>query len=165
MLKGGLTGHPCRTATDKPDSWPPTKKTVSRRFHPRQQIGKISIVGIGLFACHPEQRREKSMNMNDMMADIRDANLSYLMLAQQLVRADRAMAIFRLGISIELAELIDNLSPAQIVKLASSSMMLTRFRFDDAAVLGMLTSHSKERALTQVHATILMAAQPVEEIG
>ncbi len=105
------------------------------------------------------------MNMSDMMADIRDANLSYLMLAQQLVRADRAAAIFRLGISAELADLIDNLSPAQIVKLASSSMMLARFRFDDAVVLGMLTSHSKDRALTQVHATILMAAQPVEEIG
>jgi flagellar transcriptional activator FlhD len=105
------------------------------------------------------------MNMSDMMADIRDANLSYLMLAQQLVRADRAAAIFRLGISAELADLIDNLSPAQIVKLASSSMMLARFRFDDTAVLGMLTSHSKERALTQAHATILMAGQPVEEIG
>lgn len=105
------------------------------------------------------------MNMNDMMADIRDANLSYLMLAQQMVRADRATAIFRLGISADLADLIDHLSPAQIVKLASSNMMLARFRFDDASILGMLTSHSKERSLSQTHATILMAAQPVEEIA
>ncbi len=105
------------------------------------------------------------MNMNDMLADIRDANLNYLMLEQQLVRADRATAIFRLGISAELADLIDQLSPAQVVKLASSNMMLARFRFDDSAVLGMLTSHSKERSLTQAHATILMAAQPVEEIA
>jgi flagellar transcriptional activator FlhD len=43
-------------------------------------------------------------------------------------------------------------------------MMLARFRFDDSAVLGMLTSHTKERALAQTHAAILMAGQPVEEI-
>ncbi len=30
------------------------------------------------------------MNTNDMMAEIRDANLSYLMLAQQMIRADKA---------------------------------------------------------------------------
>ncbi len=104
------------------------------------------------------------MNMNDMMADIRDINLSYLMLAQQMVRTDRATAIFRLGISADLADLIDNLSAAQVVKLASGSMMLARFRFDDAGILGMLTSHAKERTLSQTHAAILMAAQPVEEI-
>lgn len=104
------------------------------------------------------------MNMNDLMADIRDANLSYLMLAQQMVRADRASAIFRLGISADLAELIDHLSAAQIVKLASSSMMLARFRFDDAGILGLLTSHARERTLSQTHAAILMAAQPVEDI-
>jgi flagellar transcriptional activator FlhD len=43
-------------------------------------------------------------------------------------------------------------------------MMLTRFRFDDAGILGMLSSHGKERTLSQTHAAILMAAQPVEEI-
>ena len=39
------------------------------------------------------------MNTNDMIAEIRDANLGYLMLAQQMIRADKATAIFRLGIS------------------------------------------------------------------
>ena len=39
------------------------------------------------------------MNSNDMIAEIRDANLGYLMLAQQMIRADKATAIFRLGIS------------------------------------------------------------------
>jgi flagellar transcriptional activator FlhD len=43
--------------------------------------------------------------------------------------------------------------------------MLARFRFDDSAVLGMLTSHTKERSLAQTHAAILMAGQPVEEIN
>ena len=36
------------------------------------------------------------MTANDMMAEIRDANLSYLMLAQSLIRTDREQALFRL---------------------------------------------------------------------
>ena len=104
------------------------------------------------------------MTMNDMMAEIRDANLSYLMLAQQMIRADKVTAIFRLGISADIADLIEAMSNAQILKLASGNMMLARFRFDDTAILSMLTSHTKERSLAQSHAAILMAGQPVEEI-
>jgi flagellar transcriptional activator FlhD len=44
-------------------------------------------------------------------------------------------------------------------------MMLARFRFDDGAILGMLTNNNKDRALAQSHAAILMAGQPVEEIA
>jgi len=47
------------------------------------------------------------MTQIDMMAEIRDANLSYLMLAQQMIRADKATAIFRLGIAKEIADLIE----------------------------------------------------------
>ncbi len=105
------------------------------------------------------------MNTNDMMAEIRDANLYYLMLAQQMIRADKACAIYRLGISAEIASLLETLSNAQLLKLASANLMLARFRFDDTAILGMLTSHSKDRSLAQTHAAILMAGQPVEEIS
>jgi flagellar transcriptional activator FlhD len=105
------------------------------------------------------------MNTNAMVAEIRDANLGYLMLAQQMVRADKPTAIFRLGISNEIAELIDGLNNAQILKLAGTNMMLARFRFDDGAILGMLTNYNKDRSLAQSHAAILMAGQPIEEIA
>lgn len=105
------------------------------------------------------------MDTNDMMAEIRDANLSYLMLAQQMIRSDKATAIFRLGISAEIADLIEGLNNAQILKLAGTNMMLARFRFDDGAILGMLTNYNKDRALSHSHAAILMASQPVEEIA
>lgn len=105
------------------------------------------------------------MKTNDMMAEIRDANLSYLMLAQQMIRSDKATAIFRLGISDEIAELIEGLSNAQIMRLASTNMMLARFRFDDGAILGMLTNYNKDRELAHSHAAILMASQPVEKIS
>jgi flagellar transcriptional activator FlhD len=100
---------------------------------------------------------------NDMMAEIRDANLAYLMLAQQMIRSDKALAIFRLGIDEEIAELIKNLSNVQILKLASTNIMVTRFRFDDSAVLAMLTNSNKEKSLLQSHVAILMASQPVNQ--
>lgn len=105
------------------------------------------------------------MNTIDLMAEIRDANLSYLMLAQQMIRSDKAAAVFRLGISSEIADLLEGLSNAQILKLAGTNMMLARFRFDDGAILGMLTDHNKDRELAHSHAAILMAGQSVEEIS
>jgi flagellar transcriptional activator FlhD len=101
------------------------------------------------------------MTTPDLMSSIRDTNLAYLMLAQQMVRQDRAAAIYRLGVSIELADLIDSLSPAQIVRLASSNLMLVRLRFDET-IAGLLSNLSKDRSLVQAHVSILFAAQPAE---
>ena len=44
------------------------------------------------------------MNEAEMMSEIRDANLNYLMLSQQMIRTDKATAIFRLGISKDIAD-------------------------------------------------------------
>ena len=46
------------------------------------------------------------MNADQTLADIREANLSYLMLAQSLIRSDREQALYRLGISEESAAMI-----------------------------------------------------------
>jgi flagellar transcriptional activator FlhD len=105
------------------------------------------------------------MKTSDMMAEIRDANLGYLMLAQQMIRSDKSTAIFRLGISREIADLLGGLNNSQLLKLAGTNMMLARFRFDDGAILGMLTSYNKNQDLAHSHAAILMAGQPVEEIS
>ena len=39
------------------------------------------------------------MNDEQLLAEIREANLTYLMLAQTLIRKDKAEAVFRLGLS------------------------------------------------------------------
>jgi len=119
-------------------------------------------------ATHYRQEIHSSgdnMTNNDIIAEIRDANLGYLMLAQQMIRSDKATAIFRLGISNEIADLIEGMNNAQILKLAGANMMLARFRFDDGAILGMLTNYNKDRSLAHSHAAILMAGQAVEQIA
>ena len=44
-------------------------------------------------------QRNRPMTSEQLLAEIREANLTYLMLAQNLIRQDKAEAIFRLGVS------------------------------------------------------------------
>ena len=105
------------------------------------------------------------MNADQILAEIREANLSYLMLAQSLIRADREQALFRLGVSEETAVLITTLTPAQMMKIASGNTLLCRMRCDDDLVWSLLTSHGKSAAndsVNRLHASILMAGRHQE---
>jgi flagellar transcriptional activator FlhD len=105
------------------------------------------------------------MNDAQLSQEIRDANLTYLMLAQNVIRKDKAEALFRLGISEESADMIATLSPAQILKIATSPMLLCRFRVDDDMVWGLLTNHKVDNdATTKLHASILMAGRFAEAL-
>lgn len=101
------------------------------------------------------------MQAQQIREEIREINLAYLMLAQRLLREDRPVAMVRLGLSEETASLLEKLSTAQVLKLAASTMLMCRFRFDDEMLWGLLTSHSKDGSIPAgIHASILMAGQP-----
>lgn len=105
------------------------------------------------------------MTTEQMLAEIKEANLSYLMLAQSLIRTDREQALYRLGISEETATMIGNLTPAQTMKVSQSSTLLCRFRMDDELVWSLLTSHGKSAAnesIGRLHAAILLAGRHQE---
>jgi flagellar transcriptional activator FlhD len=105
------------------------------------------------------------MNADQILSEIREANLSYLMLAQSLIRSDREQALYRLGISEESASMIALLAPSQMMKIASGNTLLCRFRMDDDMVWGLLTNHGKTAAnevTTRLHASILMAGRHQE---
>ena len=103
------------------------------------------------------------MTNEQILSEIQEANLTYLMLAQNLIRQDKAEALFRLGMSEDAADMINTLSPAQIMKIASGNMLLCRFRVDDDVVWNLLTNHSVNKvdndATTKLHASILMAGR------
>ena len=104
--------------------------------------------------------RSAVQRLND---EIRDANLTYLMLAQQLIRADRSEALYRLGLSGEVADILDSLTTAQVLRVASSNMLLARFRFDDSLVWSLLASPKRDEAPSRMHAAILMASRTTTE--
>ena len=105
------------------------------------------------------------MNTNQMHEEIKETNLSYMLLAQQMIRDDKASAIFRLGVSEELADLIVGLSPAQMLKMSASNMLLCRFRFDERLLLNLVTDYNKDRMMSQAHAAILMSGQSAEALA
>ena len=107
------------------------------------------------------------MTSEQLLAEIREANLTYLMLAQTLIRQDKAEAVFRLGLNEESCDLLGSLSSAQVLKLASRNTLLASFRADDEMVWSLLTSHNTPRkaaseATNTLHANILMASRVSE---
>ena len=106
------------------------------------------------------------MTNEQMLNEIREANMTYLMLAQSLIRQDKAESLFRLGMSEESADMIALLSPSQIVKIASTNMLLCRFRVDDDIVWNLLTNHTTSKvnndATSRLHANILMSGRFAE---
>jgi flagellar transcriptional activator FlhD len=105
------------------------------------------------------------MTAEHILAEIREANLSYLMLAQTLIRTDREQALYRLGVSESTAQMIDSLTAAQMMKIAAGNTLLCRFRMDDDLVWSLLTSHGKSAAnegISRLHASILLAGRHQE---
>jgi flagellar transcriptional activator FlhD len=101
------------------------------------------------------------MNADQILNEIRETNLSYLMLSQTLIRQDREQAMFRLGLSEQAADRLVSLSPAQVLKIASGNTLVCRMRVDDDMVWSLLTSHGKGAGSDGASriATALAAAQ------
>ena len=89
--------------------------------------------------------KEAAMTNEQILAEIREANLTYLMLAQNLIRQDKAEAVFRLGLNEEAADILASLSAAQVLKLASRNTLLCSFRVDDNLVWSLLTNHTAKK--------------------
>lgn len=105
------------------------------------------------------------MNNEQLLNEIREANLSYMVLVQNLVRRDRAEAIVRIGLSEDVADMIAALTIPQMLRIAARNVLICRFRFDDEIVWSLLTDHGAQAATKSVHAAILMAGQPVAGIA
>ena len=104
------------------------------------------------------------MTNEQLLAEIRETNLTYLMLAQTLIRRDKASAVFRLGMNEESVDILASLSAAQVLKLASRNTLLCSFRVDDELVWSLLTNHNSPKkggneATNTLHANILMASR------
>lgn len=102
---------------------------------------------------------------NSLLAEIREVNLSYLLLVQRMLNDDLPAALYRLGLSQEVADVLRRLSLSQLMRLASSNALLCRFRFDDGNMLSALSKDTLDGVLQQAHATVLLAGQPAEQIG
>lgn len=111
------------------------------------------------------------MSLDDrLMAEIREANLAYLILAQRLIRADRAQALYRLGISDEVASIVEALTPTQMIRVAAGNSLMCRFRFEEEMIWSLLAEHGAVRddgeagKASRLHASILMSGKFSEAV-
>jgi flagellar transcriptional activator FlhD len=101
------------------------------------------------------------MTASDATREIADLNLTYMLLAQKLLREDKAGAMLRLGISPEMADLLIGMTLAEVIKIAASNFVLCAFRLDELPIGPAVLQGGRDRALQQAHISILLAgAQP-----
>ncbi len=105
------------------------------------------------------------MSSPDLSKSIYDINLSYLLLAQRLINEEKASAMFRLGIDIEMAEVLAQLTFPQLVKLAETNQLICRFRFSDHNRIHHLTKESRVDDLQQIHTGILLSSDLLHELS
>ncbi len=84
------------------------------------------------------------MNASQLHQEIRNTNLSFMQLCQQMIRQDKAQAVAALGVSDEMADLVSGLSPEHLLKLSATNMFLCSFRFDDNVLLNMLGGYTRD---------------------
>ncbi|WP_432260706.1 flagellar transcriptional regulator FlhD [Cupriavidus sp. TMH.W2] len=96
---------------------------------------------------------------SDSLREIKALNLSYLLLAQRLMRENEAEALFRLGIDRDVGRVLVSLTPPQMLALARSHLVLCRFRLDDGMLLAALTRAEPPHVLQSLHAAIVMATR------
>ena len=98
------------------------------------------------------------MKIDSVLDEIQDINLTYLLLAQRLLKEDYATAMFRLKIDQAMAEVLISLSAKQLSQMARTNQLLFRLHFDDADQVTKLTNNKREQGLGRTHAALLMAS-------
>lgn len=108
------------------------------------------------------------MTPDTILSEIREANLSYLILAQNLIRADREQALYRLGVTEATADILSALSPSQMMKIANTGTLLCAIRSGDELVWSLLTNQGRAAAtaegMSRLHASIVMASRHQEAV-
>jgi flagellar transcriptional activator FlhD len=97
------------------------------------------------------------MTTVDASKEIADLNLTYMLLAQKLLREDKAAAMLRLGISGEMADLLAGMSLAETIKIAASNFVLCAFRLDELPIVQSVMQGERQPALQQAHISIVLA--------
>lgn len=97
------------------------------------------------------------MPNDNTVLDIQEQNLSYLLLAQRLCCHDLEAGAFRLGIDLDMAESIRNLSASQIVELSRSGQLICRPAIATRDQLEAIVNKPRDQGLNSLHTALLLA--------
>lgn len=107
----------------------------------------------------------ESIDYNEQLQSIHNVNLSYLLLAQRLIRDDKYLAAFRLGLSDATIDILKDLSLPQLIKLSSTGQLICRLRLDNEDVIECLTKDSRIDALQRIHTGIILSTELLDSLS
>lgn len=103
------------------------------------------------------------MSLNaQLLEQIREANLNYLLIAQRLIQEDKITAMVRLGLDEDTVEIINNLSTQQLIKLAGHNSLICSFRRTDHKYWQAHLDERRQATASHFHASILLADQTLD---
>ncbi len=94
-----------------------------------------------------------------LLDDIRQLNLSYLMLVQRMIRDDRTLAIFRLKLTPAMADALVAAPLSQLAKLANSNQLLCQLTIQDTASFNRLVEETPHEDVQRTHTALLLAGK------
>lgn len=106
-----------------------------------------------------------TVDYSELLQSIHDINLSYLLLAQQLIRDDKFTSGFRLGLEDSTIEMLKDLSLPKLIKLSTSGQLICRLRLDNEAVINCLTKDSRIDALQRIHTGIILSTDLLDSLS
>lgn len=101
---------------------------------------------------------------DERLQNIYILNISYLLLAQRLIKQDRFTASFSSGIDDDLISIIKDLTLSQINRLASTDRLICQLRIDEVPVLNAITKNSRLEALQGIHAGIVLSTNLINSL-
>lgn len=92
------------------------------------------------------------------LAEIQDLNMTYLVLAKQMLTEDRDAAIFRLGLTSDVADYLLSLSAKKLSQLTRSNQLVFSLRFESAADLEATLQSYRDYLGTPNHHSVVLAS-------
>lgn len=102
---------------------------------------------------------------DDILKCIHHLNLSTLLLSQKMLEKDKVMAMYRLGIDEETADILSSLNTSQMLVLSETNQLTFQLRFENAEMMKKLTEDSRISDIKQMHTGILLSSLLLDSIN
>ncbi len=102
---------------------------------------------------------------DDILKCIHHLNLSTLLLSQKMLEKDKVMAMYRLGIDEETADILSSLNTSQMLVLSETNQLTFQLRFENAEMMKKLTEDSRISDIKQMHTGILLSSLLLDSLN
>ncbi|EEU7747971.1 flagellar transcriptional regulator FlhD [Salmonella enterica] len=87
--------------------------------------------------------------------NLSEMNYTWLSLAQKMLLKDKNLAMLRLGLNVQIADIIDRMTEKDLKKLSAHPHLIFTLRIQNPVALECLLADSRVDHLTHMHAGIL----------